>query len=93
MQSDTPFDYKKKISYYKIYRLFHLNQSIKKFFNFKLGRLEKIEGIELMRSLENNQSLGVYNQGDDFAADVNADLLKAIDVMPKDKFRNANFIL
>ena len=41
-----------------------------------------------MRSLENNQSLGTFIiKGDDFAVDVNADLLKAIDVMPKDKFR------
>ena len=89
-RADTPFDYKeKKISYYKNLSVISFKpKALKNFFNFKLGRLEKIEGIELMRSLENNQSLGTFIiKGDDFAVDVNADLLKAIDVMPKDKFR------
>ena len=53
-----------------------------------MGSLESTEGIELMRALEEGQSIGTFVvKGSDFAVDVNADLLKAIDLMPKDKFR------
>ena len=53
-----------------------------------MGILEKTEGIELMRSLENGQKIGTFIvKGNDFAVDVNADLIKAINLMPKDKIR------
>ena len=53
-----------------------------------MGEIEKIENIELMRALENNLKLGTFVvKGSDFAVDVNADLLRAINVMPKDKIR------
>ena len=53
-----------------------------------MGSLESTEGIELMRALEQGQNIGTFIiRGSDFAVDVNADLLKAIDLMPKDKFR------
>ena len=50
--------------------------------------IEKIEGIELMRAIENNINIGTFvakNSG--FAVDVNEDLMKAIDFMPSDKNR------
>ena len=41
-----------------------------------------------MRAIENNLSLGTFiMKGNDFAVDVNDDLMRAIDVMPKDKIR------
>ena len=41
-----------------------------------------------MRALEKGMSVGTFEiKGSDFAVDVNADLLRAIDVMPKDKIR------
>ena len=41
-----------------------------------------------MRALEIGLKIGTYIiKGNDFAVDVNEDLLKAIDLMPKDKFR------
>ena len=53
-----------------------------------MGQLEKIESIELMRALEIGLNIGTFIiNGSDFAVDVNADLLKAINVMPYDKFR------
>ena len=53
-----------------------------------MGSVEKIEGIELLRALENNISIGtLIIKGSDFAVDVNADLMKAIDIMPRDKIR------
>ena len=42
-----------------------------------------------MRALEKGMSVGTFEiKGSDFAVDVNADLLRAIDVMPKDKIRS-----
>ena len=53
-----------------------------------MGLIEKIEGIELMRALENNLIIGSFSiKGNDFAVDVNEDLMKAIDMMPRDKIR------
>ena len=53
-----------------------------------MGKLEQIEGIELMRALEIGLKIGTFViKGSDFAVDVNADLIKAINLMPKDKFR------
>ena len=41
-----------------------------------------------MRALEIGLNLGTFEiKGSDFAVDVNSDLLRAIDVMPKDKIR------
>ena len=52
------------------------------------GSVENIEGIELIRAIENNLKLGTFIVvGSGFAVDVNQDLMKAIDVMPKDKIR------
>ena len=54
----------------------------------KTGKIEKIEGIELLRAIENNLNLGtLVIKGSSFAVDVNQDLMRAIDVMPKDRIR------
>ena len=54
----------------------------------KMGKIEKIEGIELLRAIENNLNLGTFVvEGSDFAVDVNQDLMRAIDIMPKDRTR------
>ena len=54
----------------------------------KMGKIEKIEGIELIRALENNLNLGTFViHGSSFAVDVNQDLMRAIGIMPKDKIR------
>ena len=53
-----------------------------------MGFLEKAEGIELIRALENNIGIGTFiakNSG--FAVDVNQDLMRAINVMPTDSIR------
>ena len=53
-----------------------------------MTKLEKIEGIELMRALELGLNVGTFIiKGSDFAVDVNADLFRAINLMPKDKIR------
>ena len=89
-RAKTPFNYKdKKISYYKNLSIISFKpEALKKFYYFKMGLIERIEGIELMRALENNLSIGSFPiKGNDFAVDVNEDLMKAIDMMPRDKIR------
>ena len=86
----TPYNYAtKKINYYKNLSIISFTpNALKKFYNAQMGKLEKIEGIELMRALEIGLKIGTFViKGTDFAVDVNADLLKAINLMPKDKFR------
>lgn len=89
-RAKTPFNYKDiNFSYYKNLSIISFKpQALKKFYYSKMGLIEKIEGIELMRALENNLIIGSFSiKGNDFAVDVNEDLMKAIDLMPKDKIR------
>ena len=87
----VPYNYKNvsNVKYYKNLSIISFKPKALKDFNlFKQGNLEKIEGIELMRSLENGQFIGTFIvKGSDFAVDINADLMKAIDLMPRDKIR------
>ena len=55
---------------------------------FKMGKIEKIEGIELLRAIENNLNLGTFIiHGSSFAVDVNQDLMRAINLMPRNRIR------
>ena len=54
----------------------------------KKGELEKVEGVELLRALENDFSIGTYIiKNKSFAIDVKEDLIKALQIMPFDKIR------
>ena len=89
-RAKVPFDYKeKKIKYYRDLSIISFQpNSLKKYSQMKMGSVEKIEGIELLRAIENNLNLGTFViKGSAFAVDVNQDLMKAIDVMPKDPIR------
>ena len=86
----VPFDYKNiNNKYYRDLSIVSFKyNALKKYNSFKQGKIEKIEGIELLRAIENNLNLGTFvatNSG--FAVDVNQDLMKAIDLMPYDKIR------
>tara|TARA_X000000368_G_scaffold80593_1_gene60414 strand:- start:111 stop:845 length:735 start_codon:yes stop_codon:yes gene_type:complete len=86
----TPYNYnKKKIKYYKNLSIISFKpNALEKFCKSKMTKLEKIEGIELMRAIELGLKIGTFIiKGSDFAVDVNADLYKAIDLMPKDRIR------
>ena len=89
-RSKIPFPFKKDYNQY----LKHLSiisfkpEALKKFRELKEGNLEKIEGIELMRALENNMSIGTFElKGDSFSVDTKGDFDKAQNYMIKDKFR------
>lgn len=89
-RSVAPFDYHdKKIKYYKVLSVVSFKpQALRKYNKFRMGRIEKIEGIELLRAVENNIKIGTFIiKTDSFSVDVNEDLQKAIDLMPKDRFR------
>lgn len=85
-----PFNFKNnKAIYYKDLSIVSfLPKALKKFAHSKMGYLEKIEGIELLRALEINLNLGTFiSKGTSFSVDVNDDLLKAIDIMPNNPIR------
>ena len=89
-RSLVPNAFRKKNTYY----LKHLSvisfkpQSLKRFKNLKQSTLEKIEGIELMRALENEMQIGTFNlSGASFSVDTKDDFLKAIKFMDIDKIR------
>ena len=86
----VPYNFKnKKIKYYRDLSIVSFNpKTLIKYSKLKMGFLEKVEGIELIRALENNISIGTFiakNSG--FAVDVNQELMRAINVMPKNSIR------
>lgn len=89
-RAPSPYSYSAKPNFF----LKHMSiisfkrQALLDFNKLKQSKFEKIEGIELLRAIENNLNLGTFkatNSG--FAVDVNQDLMKAIDLMPSDKIR------
>ena len=91
-RSQIPFPFKVKPKFYKK----HLSiisfkpKALKKFCSFKQSELEKIEGIELIRALENNIQIGTFSlSSNTFSVDIKDDYLRAIKAFKKDKFRNA----
>ncbi len=89
-RASVPYNFKnKKIEYFKDLSIVSFKRkALLEFSKFKIGKLEKIEGIELLRSLENNQLIGTFvSKSTSFSVDVNDDLLKAINAMPKNPIR------
>ncbi len=91
-RSIIPYKFKKKPKYYNK----HLSiisfkpKALKKYCMCKESYLEKIEGIELLRALENNLSIGTFSiKSNTFSVDIKEDYLKAIEVFKKDKYKNA----
>ena len=89
-RSLIPNPFNKQNNYY----LKHLSvisfkpDSLKRFRKLSQGNLEKIEGIELMRALENNMQIGTFNlDGSSFSVDTKDDFLKAVKFMNIDKIR------
>jgi 3-deoxy-manno-octulosonate cytidylyltransferase (CMP-KDO synthetase) len=85
-----PFNFKdKKVKYFRDLSIVSfLPKILTKYSKLKMGFNEKVEGIELIRAIENDIKIGTFiasNSG--FAVDVNQDLMKAINVMPHNKIR------
>ena len=63
-------------------------KSLESFSKLRPSKMEVIEGIELMRAVENNFNLGSFLiKKDIFSVDVKTDYLKSIALMPNDPIR------
>ena len=63
-------------------------RSLIKFSNLKMSKYEKIEGVELLRAIENNLKVGTFiSKSNSFAVDIKADLERAHLILPGDKLR------
>ena len=88
-RNDIPFNFNKKQKHLQKHHsiISFKKKALVKFSNFPESNIEKIEGIELMRALENQMKLGTFLiKSKAFAVDVIEDYLKALDFMKKDKF-------
>ncbi len=89
-RAKIPFNYKEKnINYFKDLSVISFKpQALNKFSKMKAGVLEKTEGIELLRALENNLVIGTFEaKSSSFGVNIKQDLLRAINEMPKNKIR------
>lgn len=89
-RSQIPYNYtSKKIKYFKDLSVISFKpNALKKFSQLKPGYLEKIEGIELLRAIENDLNIGTFiAKGSSFGVNVKQDLFRAIEEMSKNKIR------
>ncbi len=87
-RSKIPHNFNKNSDYYlkHLSIISFLPNALKKFCEKKQTRLEKIEGIELMRALEIGLKIKtVVLKGNSFSVDIKEDLKKAKKFMKKDK--------
>ena len=86
----VPYPFKiSNISYFKHLSVISFNlESLQKFKKLPQSKLEKIEGIDLMRALENNMKIGTFSlSGTSFSVDTKDDFIKAIKFMTIDKIK------
>lgn len=87
-RSKIPHNFNKNSDYYSKHLsiISFLPESLKKFCKEKQTRLEKIEGIELMRALEIGLKVKtLVLEGNSFSVDIKSDLKKVKKIMKKDK--------
>lgn len=89
-RSKIPFSFKKKIKFLNK----HLSiisfkpKALQNFANKKMGNLESIEGIELLRGIENEMILGTFPlSGRSMAVDIKSDLNEVKKIMINDPVR------
>lgn len=89
-RAQIPYNYKnKRIKYFKDLSVISFKpKALKTFSNLKPGNLEQTEGIELLRAIENDLSIGTFiAKGSSFGVNIKQDLLRAINEMPRNKIR------
>ena len=89
-RAPSPYSYSAKPNFF----LKHMSiisfkrQALLDFNKLKQSKFEKIEGIELLRAIENDYEVGSFIiHKDIFSVDVQKDYLRAIDLMPNDPIR------
>ena len=91
-RAKAPFDFKGKgVKYYRDLSIISFQpQALKKYNHMKMGKLEKIEEIELLRALEIGLKIKSPElNGDSFSIDVKEDYLRAKIKFETDKFFNS----
>jgi len=89
-RAKAPYNFNnKRVKYFKHFSIVSIKpKALKRYVKLKMGKIEKIEGVELLRAIENDFNLGTFIiHGSSFSVDVNQDLMRAIDIMPKDRIR------
>ena len=89
-RAEIPYPFKKNNNtYFKHLSIISFKpEALKLFSKTEESDLEKIEGIELLRAIENGLKVGTFPiAGDSFPIDVKEDLKKALEIMPNDKIR------
>ena len=89
-RSIIPYPYQsKKESYNKHMSIISFKkETLDNFSKLKVGELEKLEGIELIRCNENKIRVGTFKINKDiFSVDIKKDYLKSISLMPLDPIR------
>jgi 3-deoxy-manno-octulosonate cytidylyltransferase (CMP-KDO synthetase) len=89
-RAKIPYNFNNRtINYFKDLSVISFKpQALQKFSRLKPSYLEITEGIELLRAIENELSIGTFeSKGSSFGVNVKQDLLRAINEMPKNKFR------
>ncbi len=84
----APFPFRVKGSFFHHLDIISFKPSVlKKFKNLNMSYLEKIEGIELLRAIENNYSLGTFEiLTTTFSINTPKDLMLAKKLIKKDKY-------
>ena len=82
-------NFNKRIKYFKHSSIISFTKkALNNFCKLKQSPLEIIEGVELLRAVENNFKIGTFILNDkSFSVDVNYDLLKAMKKIKKDPIR------
>ena len=89
-RSNSPFPFKKNNFYYKKHLsvISFTKTALIKFSKLKPSFHEKIEGIELLRAIENNIRVGTFkSSSSSFSVDVKEDLNRALKFMKNDKIK------
>ena len=83
----APYPFRNKGNFYHHLDIISFKPiALKKFKNFKKGKLEIIEGVELLRAIENNLSIGTFEiNTNTFSINTKQDLKKAKKILNKDK--------
>ena len=86
-RAKAPYPFRSKGNFYHHLDIISFKpQALKKFKNFKKGLLEQIEGIELLRAIENKLSIGTFEiDTKTFSINTQEDFKKAQKILSKDK--------
>ena len=86
-RAEAPYPFRSKGNFYHHLDIISFKpMALKKFKNLKKGKLEITEGVELLRAIENNLSIGTFEiNTNTFSINTQKDFKKAKKILNKDK--------